>query len=260
MTTTRVTHWDPETYARFRGLRLRPALDLLVQVPDVPAGDIVDLGCGNGSVGLALRQRFPDRVLVGVDRAPEMLEKARDEAHYDTLITAEISTWNPAAPVALIFSNAALHWLPDHDHLMPSLCRFLVKGGVLAVQMPRQYDAPSHRLLRAIAADMFPDRFDFAETAAPVWPASRYIEALSALGQVDAWETEYVHQLEASDVHPVRRFTEGAAMLPFLQAMTLPEQTEFVRRYDAALGAVYHRSKDGSVLFPFRRCFFILRV
>ena len=46
--------WDPEAYARFRDLRLRPALDLLARVPQLPAGDVVDLGCGAGAAGPAL--------------------------------------------------------------------------------------------------------------------------------------------------------------------------------------------------------------
>lgn len=68
--------WNPGAYARFRGLRLRPALDLLAQVPELPPGDVVDLGCGDGAVAEALRARFPDRRLVGVDASPAMLRVA----------------------------------------------------------------------------------------------------------------------------------------------------------------------------------------
>ena len=143
--------WNPEAYARFRGLRLRPALDLLAQVGDLPPGDIIDLGCGDGAAAAALAGRFPGRRLVGVDASPAMLERA---SGYDAKVEADIAGWRPETPPALIFSNAVLHWLPDHAALMPRLARFLAPGGVLAVQMPRQQGAPSHRFLRDIAAAM----------------------------------------------------------------------------------------------------------
>lgn len=260
MTPLAATTWNPETYSRFRGLRLRPALDLLAQVADLPDGDVVDLGCGNGAVGPALRHRFPDRKLIGVDTSPDMLSQAESTGCYDRLVMEDAREWSPKAAPALIFSNAALHWLPDHEKLLPRLATLLVEGGSLAVQMPAQFDAPSHRDLRRIAAEMFPDRFGSGNAQTPVWSAGGYHEALSQLGQVDAWETEYVQRLAPGDGHPVRLFTQGAAMLPFLQKMTDEEQTIFIAQYDRAMERAYPCAADGSVLFPFRRCFFVLRV
>lgn len=255
------TDWNPEAYGRFRGLRLRPALDLLAQVGDLPAGDLVDLGCGDGAVGPALRQRFGGRHLIGVDQSPQMLARAREGGAYDRVAMTDIAAWQPGAPPALIFSNAALHWLPDHAGLMARLADFLAPGGWLAVQMPRQSGAPSHRFLREIAQAMFPDRFDFTGHEPPVGPALVYAGLLAGRGRVDAWETDYVQRLEpASEGHPVRHFTQSTAMRPFLERLTVPEAEAFVARYDAALELAYPRGGDGSVLLPFRRCFFTLRV
>lgn len=249
--------WDPGTYGRFRGLRLRPALDLLAQVGDLPAGDVVDLGCGDGAVAGVLRARFPGARLVGVDASPAMLAEAEG---YDAKITADIAAWRGEG-LALIFSNAALHWLGDHAGLMPRLAAMLVPGGVLAVQMPRQFLAPSHRFLRDIAGALFPDRFDFTQWRAPVAAAAEYHGLLSALGAVEAWETEYVQRLEPwADGHPVRRFTESTAMRPFVEKLGDVETARFVTAYDEALAAAYPAMEDGAVLFPFRRVFFTLRV
>jgi trans-aconitate 2-methyltransferase len=85
--------WNPETYSRFRGLRLRPALDLLMQVEEPAKGDVVDLGCGDGAVIEALRARFPDRTITGIDSSEAMLGKAEG---YDRLVAADIATWEPA--------------------------------------------------------------------------------------------------------------------------------------------------------------------
>lgn len=253
--------WNPETYARFRGLRLRPALDLLAQVGDLPEGAVVDLGCGNGAVGGALAARWPDRTRLGLDASPAMLVKARASGAYTQLIEADAALWRPDAPVALIFSNAALHWLPDHAALFPHLAGLLVPGGTLGVQMPRQWNAPSHRFLRDIAASMFPDRFDFAGYEAPVQPATAYWRMLAPLGRIEAWESDYVQRLEASpDGHPVRHFTQSTAMRPFLAKLNAAEAQAFIHAYDAALAAAYPLMADGAALFTFRRMFFTLTV
>ncbi len=250
--------WNPETYARFRGLRLRPALDLLMQVGGLPDGDIVDLGCGDGAAAGPLRHRYPKPLLVGVDTSPAMLAKAKG---YGALIEADAAVWKVERPVAMIFSNAALHWLADHATLMPRLASMLAPGGVLAVQMPRQYFAPSHRFLRDIAAAMFPDRFDFVHYEPPVMPAQGYWQILRRLGEVQAWETEYLQHLDPTDaMHPVHAFTQSTAMRPFVDKMTGAEALAYEAAYDQAVSAAYPLLLDGSCLMPFRRVFFTLKV
>ena len=130
--------WNPTAYLAFNDLRLRPALDLLSAVPDIPDGDVVDLGCGAGTVGTALAQRFQGHRLIGIDSSATMLERAKDVPAYHRLERADIADWTPDRRPALIFSNAVLHWLPEHGHLFPRLANALVPGGVLAIQMPRQ--------------------------------------------------------------------------------------------------------------------------
>ena len=250
--------WDPGAYARFRAERLRPALDLMMQIETPPAGGVFDLGCGDGAVAGALRARFPKRRLVGVDASPAMLAKAKG---YDQTILADIAGWQPEEKVAVIFSNAALHWLEDHASLLPRLADMLEPGGVLAVQMPRQFGAPSHRFLRDIAGSMFPDKFDFSRYAAPVAPALDYLRMLRPLGQVAAWETDYVQHLAPTEgEHPVRAFTRSTAMRPIAEALGKSEMTAFLAAYDAALSAAYPPEADGSVLFTFRRVFFTVKV
>jgi trans-aconitate 2-methyltransferase len=253
--------WNPGTYARFRGLRLRPALDLLARVEDIPpGGPVVDLGCGAGAVGPVLTERFHDHRLIGVDTSPAMLAEAGKTGAYDWLTQADIADWQPGGDgphPALIFSNAALHWLGAHEDLMPRLVELLAPGGVLAVQMPGQFDAPSHRLLREIAGEMFPDRFAMADWMPPVAAPEDYARLLAPFGTVEAWETTYVHRLDpVVTEHPVRRFTEATAMRPFLEKMRPDEAAEFVSAYEAELSAAYPVEEDGTVLFAFRRVFF----
>ncbi len=247
--------WNPEIYARFRDLRLRPALDLLAQVPALPKGDIVDLGCGNGVVGAALKARFARR-LRGVDNSASMLAEAAKTGHYNKLEELDIAKWQGEA--ALIFSNAALHWLPGHGVLFPKLASMLPAGGVLAVQMPRQFAAPSHVLLRELAQAFFPDRFDYRAYSPPVAPPQKLAEALAPLGELNIWETSYFQYLAAGEGHPVRRFTMSTAARPILARLDESEQKRFLVAYDEALLQAYPLARDGGCTFPFLRQFIVL--
>lgn len=259
-TAERTKDWNPGAYSRFHDLRLRPGLDLLNAVSQMVAGDVVDLGCGNGALVEALRIRAAGRHLIGVDSSPAMLEKARETKRYDALVISDAATWHPAQPPGLIFSNAALHWVGDHERLMPRLASCLAPGGTLAVQMPHQNKAPSHRVWLDLAQEMFPGRVEKMGTPGVMAPV-RYEELLSPLGQFRLWETEYFQRLTAeSGSHPVRRFTESTYARPVLQALESDERETLIARYEEAMGAAYPLRADGSVLFPLRRMFFTLTV
>ncbi|MDV7145178.1 methyltransferase domain-containing protein [Tropicimonas sp. TH_r6] len=252
--------WNPESYLAFSDLRLRPALDLLCAVPDIPQGDIVDLGCGAGNIGAALAARFPGRRLIGLDRSTAMLETAGKALAYDRIEQADITTWTPARRPALIYSNAVLHWLPEHGQLLPRLLGELVPGGVLAVQMPRQQDSPAQRILREVAAELFPERFDWSGWQAPVAAPAEYASLLDPVGALALWETEYFQRLEPSpEGHPVRLFSQSTAARPMLEKMTEQEAIAYLVACDGALEQAYPTRADGSVFYPFRRIFFTLR-
>jgi trans-aconitate 2-methyltransferase len=259
-TTAKTSDWNPGAYARFHDLRLRPGLDLLNAVGRMGAGDICDLGCGNGALGEALRARAGGRQVVGVDASPAMLDKARAAHGYDSVQQADIRDWHPRRAPGLIFSNAALHWVGGHEQLMPKLARMLGKGGTLAVQMPHQNKAPSHRVWLSLVEEMFPGRVEKMGTPGVMAPV-KYEELLSPLGQFRLWETEYYQRLVAEPgSHPVRRFTESTYARPVLQALGEDEKAQLIHRYEEVMHAAYPVRTDGSVLFPFRRLFFTLTV
>lgn len=252
------TDWNPGTYHRFRGLRLRPALDLMRSIGPLPEGDVVDLGCGSGAVGPALNQLR--RRLIGVDTSPAMLDHAERTGCYDTTEEVDLTEWRAETPPALIFTNAALHWVGDHETLLPRLAGMLTKGGVLAVQLPNQNRAPSHRLWLQIADELFPRRIDHARLPGILLPAE-YHRLLRPLGEVTLWETEYYQELAPdAEGHPVRRFTEATFARPILAALSEDEQARLIAEYERVIGKAYPAGPNGSVLFPFRRLFFTLIV
>ncbi|SDF93862.1 trans-aconitate 2-methyltransferase [Alloyangia pacifica] len=252
------TDWNPGTYHRFRGLRLRPALDLLRALGPLPEGAVIDLGCGAGDVGPALSGL--GRRLEGVDLSPAMLESARATGCYDALHEADLSAWAPDGPPALIFSNAALHWLKGHETLLPRLLLMLAPGGTLAVQVPAQNNAPSHRMWLALADEHFPGRVDHAKIPGILRPAE-YHALLEPLGEVALWETEYYQLLDPQEEgHPVRHFTQATFARPVLEALTPAEQAQLIAAYEEVIAKVYPVDPQGRALFPFRRLFFTVTV
>lgn len=252
-----MTDWNPETYERFRGFRLRPPLDLLGRIPELPEGDVIDLGCGSGAFGPALAARYPDRRVIGTDLSPAMLAKAEACGAYDALVQGDIATWRADDPAALIFSNAALQWLGDHQTLLPTLFSQLAKGGMLAVQMPHQNNAPSHCLWGELFASLFPGK------PLPNLPGllepHLYFRLLSPLGDLQMWETEYYQVLDpTAPGHPVRLFTESTFARAYLEGLNSDEQAKMVKAYDDVVEETYPQKENGTVLFPFRRLFFIL--
>ncbi|GGG68013.1 trans-aconitate 2-methyltransferase [Salipiger pallidus] len=256
MSQTGTTDWDPGLYHEFRGLRLRPATDLLRSVGVLPEGDIIDLGCGSGAAGPAL-QRLKRR-LVGVDLSPSMLAKARATGCYAELSEGDLTTWQPQTPPALIFTNAALQWAPDHETLLPRLAGMLAPGGTLAVQVPNQNNAPSHRFWLTLAEEMFPGRVD-RDSIPSVLLGAEYHRLLRPFGHVTLWETEYYQELTPeTSGHPVRRFTESSFARPVLSVLDEDERKRLVAAYDRVIGSAYPIQPNGNVLFPFRRMFLTL--
>ena len=259
--------WDPAQYLKFAGDRMRPAVDLLVRVPLTAPRRIVDLGCGTGNVTRLIAERFPGAAITGVDRSAAMLERAQGEARPGERIRwrlADLAHWTvtdgEAAP-DLIYSNAALHWLDDHPRLFPRLLAALGAGGVLAVQMPNQFGAPSHTALAELAnAPRWRTLLAPAVRGVPVAPLAAYYEWLLPQARaVDAWTTEYLHVLPAGadGEHPVLAWTRGTALTPFLALLDAERQRAFLDDYRVRVEAAYPRREDGSVLFPFRRQFIV---
>jgi len=235
-------------------------MDLLNSVGQMGAGDVVDLGCGNGQMGPSLAALASGRQVIGVDASPAMLEKAKQAKGYTSLQQADIREWHPRRAPGLLYSNAALHWIDDHTKLMPRLLSMLGKGGTLAVQLPHQNNAPSHRVWLSLAEELFPGRVDTVGTPGVLKPV-QYDELLAPKGRFRMWETEYYQRLKAeAESHPVRRYTESTYARPVLDALDADERVALIKRYEEVMNSAYPVRTDGTVLFPFRRLFFTLTI
>lgn len=249
--------WSPERYLAFADHRTRPAIDLLGRVPLRQPERVADLGCGPGNSTRLLVERWPAATVIGIDSSSDMLASARRSGVGATWVEADIAAWAPDGALDLIYSNAALHWVGGHETLLPRLLGCLRPGGVLAVQMPRNFEAPSHTLLRATAAsgpwaDRLAKMLDWQPVAAPDWYYDLLAPQAAAL---DIWETVYLHVLEGDD--PVLRWTRSTALRRMVQALDVEDCAAFEAAYAVRLRAAYPRRADGRTLFPFRRLFLV---
>ncbi len=256
--------WDPSQYAVFADHRNRPFADLLSRVTVAAPEVVVDLGCGNGPLTLSLAERWPGARVVGVDHSPQMLTAARDLDPHGRVewVEADLATWDPTSLGAtpdVVITNAALQWVPGHLDLLGGWVEALAPGGWLAVQVPGNFDAPSHALMREVAAG-HPRAADLAaaldRNASPA--PSAYLEVLAGLGcVVDVWETTYLQVLDPAgdQPSPVLEWVRGTGLRPVLGTLQGEhERAAFVDAYDQRLRAAYPRTPAGVVL-PFRRIF-----
>jgi trans-aconitate 2-methyltransferase len=251
--------WDPAQYLRFSDERLRPALDLLARVPVQAPTRVVDLGCGAGNVTTILKARFPAAEVTGVDSSAAMLDKARAAAPDCRFVQGGFESWEPEAPVDLLFSNAALHWTGDHDTLFPRLLGLLAPGGCVAVQMPAMHDAPLRRLQPEIAAagPWAPALRGLASAPAILQPGEYWDILKPRAASLDIWETIYLHALTGPDA--VGEWASGSSLRPFLDPLTDELRTGFRRAYAASMAVHYPPRADGTTLLPFRRLFLLAR-
>jgi trans-aconitate 2-methyltransferase len=250
--------WYPDLYLRFANERTRPAMELLARVPLTAPGSVIDLGCGPGNSTALLAARWPAAQIEGLESSPEMLAKAQASSVRVRFVNGEVESWNPSAPYDVVFSNATLHWIGTHRALLPRLMHHVADGGVLAFQVPRNFDAPSHVLMRDVAnTGPWAAKLAHARRVNVLSPAD-YFAILAPLSTaLDIWETTYLHVLEGDD--PVLAWVSGTGLRPFLEPLDAQEREAFVAQYRARLREAYPRRGEGKTLLPFQRLFAVAR-
>lgn len=248
--------WDKNLYYRFRAQRTQPSIDLAARITLQRPSRVIDLGCGPGNSTGVLRQRWAEASIVGLDNSEEMIRSARASDTDAEWVKSDIGNWHSDTKFDVVFSNAALQWVPDHERLIPRLVEQVASPGVLAVQLPDHYDSPLFRVLIEVANDdRWSDRMSDARQSLTRNPLSFYYDLLSPLGgEVEIWTTEYQHILSSHE--DILTWHRGTGMRPYLEVLSREEQTEFERLVLEGYQRAFPVAADGNVLFPFRRLFF----
>ena len=252
--------WNPERYLSFADQRGRPFFDLVSRVGAEAPRRVVDLGCGPGNLTVTLRQRWPDVAIEALDSSPEMVAAARERGLDAAL--GDVTTWEPRPDTDVVLANAVLQWVPEHVELLCRWAAQLAPGAWIGMQVPGNFDAPSHRAVREVAT-----RAEFSEALRDmrfrddliVETPLRYAEILTGAGcAVDAWETTYVHELTGEN--PVLGWISGTALTEVEARLTPAAFGEYRRQIIPLLAAAYPPRSDGRTFYPFRRIFVVARV
>jgi trans-aconitate 2-methyltransferase len=273
--------WDPGQYRRFADERSRPFHELLARVGASDPGLVADLGCGPGELTAELARRWPSATVTGVDSSPDMIAAARagqrgvpdgasgkpagtrpgppdPAAQRIRYVLGDLRDWQPDEPAGVILANAVLQWLPDQLEVVARWPGLLAPGGWLAVQVPGNFDQPSHQILRDLAATpRWRPLLRGVQLNRQSTEPAQYLDLLGRAGcEVDAWETTYLHLLPGQD--PVTEWYKGSGLRPVLAALDDEPAARFLAEYGAAARAAYPAQPYGTVL-PFRRVFAVAR-
>ena len=241
--------WNPQQYEKFISAREAPFVDLLALIAVRPGMRVVDLGCGPGTLTRKLVEALPGAQIVGIDSSASMLQSAAALAGERlTFAPGSIEAFADGGVVGgsfdLIFSNAALHWVPDHATLLPKLAARLAAGGQLAVQLPADDDNST----RTIFADAAGWRFEMATL-----DISAYAQLLYSAGLVEQTVYEKIYPHIMADADALLEWARGTALLPYLDRLPPAQRDPYLDEVRRRLRA---RHPEKPVFFPFRRIIF----
>ena len=249
--------WDAGHYLRFADARTLPAIDLLSRIELEAPRSVVDLGCGPGNSTGLLKQRWPGASVTGLDSSTNLLDAALRDYPNIAFVTGDIATWTADEAPDVVFANASLQWVGDHERLIPHLFDQAAPGGIFAVQMPRNHDFATHALMRQVAANgEWRDRLAGARDPSPVKAPEFYYDLLAPRSAAfTIWETNYIQVMDG--VEAIIAWLHGTGLRPFLARLTEAERSVFLERYAALLKEAYPAQADGKILLPYPRLFFI---
>ncbi len=251
--------WDPDLYLKFRNERAQPVLDLVSRIDLARPGSILDVGCGPGSSTAILAARWPNARITGIDNSEAMIRQSR--AKYPDLDwrVADARTFSAPETFDLVFANAVIHWIPDHERLLARLFHMASANGFLAVQMPLSSEMKIAELIENAFRTASPGRtFDIGNYIHS-HPVEFYVRVASSLSaHFNLWTTTYFHTMDS--VGAICEMMRSTRMRPYLdQLQSDREKAAFERILTEAIDRTYDKLGGGKVVFPFKRLFLLIR-
>jgi trans-aconitate 2-methyltransferase len=243
--------WDPAQYNRFKDEREQPFWDLAALLRPAPSPTVVDLGCGDGRLTAALHRALAAGHTLGIDNSPAMIAATANHASEGVAFElGDIEPWEAPGGYEIVFSNAALHWLPDHRAVLRRWLGSLRPGGQLAVQVPANADHPAHRLAAELAAELIPDPPPDPVSGNVLAPEA-YSALLDELGCADQQVRlqVYAHHLDSTE--DVVEWLKGSTLTRFKASLGPEGWQQFVDSYRARLPA--QLGNRSPYLYTFKR-------
>lgn len=244
--------WNPERYGRFAAERRLPFDDLVALLQPARAARLLDLGCGTGDLTRLLHERLGATETLGVDSSAAMLERAAALAGGGLRFVEGDAGAFCDGHWDLVFSNAALHWVEDHERLLPRLAGLVAPGGQLAVQVPCNDHHPSHAVARAVAAESpFHEALGGWTRQSPVLTPERYAEQLARLGFTARRVRLEVYGHELASRDEVVEWVRGTTLTDYERRLPAGLWPTFLSRYRVLLAAAL--PDDRPFLYTYRR-------
>jgi len=238
VTTKPSSVWDPGQYNRFADERELPFWDLVALIE--PTDDhpmVVDLGCGDGRLTDALAVHLDAQHALGIDASARMLDQAATRARDGLEFSAgDLATWSGHG-LDVVLSNAALHWVPDHESVLERWRDALRPRGQLAVQMPTNADHASHRISRDLALEWLGSAAPPDPVATNVLAPERYADLLDRLGFTRQHVRLQVYGHHLASSAEVVEWTRGSSLTRFASVFDAAEFERFVDEYRRRLVA-----------------------
>lgn len=252
--------WKPNLYLTFERERTQPSIDLVMRIDNENPNRIIDIGCGPGNSTNVLKTRWANAEIIGIDSSKSMIEQAKKNYEDIKWVCDDASQdLSKLGLFDIVFSNAAIQWIPNQHLLLPNLFCILNKDGVLAVQVPCTKSIPIYTELKIlVSTSKWQKHFNsLSSTNSTIHTADFYYNILSGLTeQIDLWETDYYHVMNSHQ--DIVKWYSGSGLRPYLDCLTEESiKLEFISDYENVLKNSYPLQKDNKVLFPFTRIFFI---
>ena len=250
--------WNPDLYLRFDKERIQPSIDLVSRIKIDNPSKIIDIGCGPGNSTQILVQKWPDSFIIGVDNSPAMIEKAKKDYPNQNWKLLDAGKDEIPDTYDLIFSNATIQWIPNHAELFKKLFHNLNEKGLIAIQIPLFWDMPLGKAIEKIAKDSL---WNLATRGVSelftIHNYSYYFDQLSLLtNEIDIWETYYMHIMDSH--FSILEMIKSTGLKPYLDRLkTEKDKKDFEAQVLKEITSNYTIQKNGKVIFPFKRLFFI---
>jgi len=250
--------WSSEQYLKFKTERTQPAIDLVNRINMVNPKKILDIGCGPGNSTEVLYNKYPGAYILGVDKSEEMIKTARIK--YPGLnfkicdVSKDLSQLD--SDFDIVFSNACIQWIPDHKHLLKNMLNLLNRNGVLAVQIPMNYNEPIHKTIDEVASSEKWKKYFIEPRIFYTLSQSEYYDLLFEISEeFFIWETVYYHVMKSHN--DILEWYRGTGLRPYLNALPDVKKTVFKSELMEILMQRYPKQKNGDIIFRFPRFFFI---
>ncbi len=251
-----MTDWNPNLYLQYNDQRLQPSVDLVSRIQLKNPVKILDYGCGPGNSTQVLRAKWPHADILGTDCSEAMIQKAKASYSGMNWDQQDITVWEPDEKQDLVFSNAVIQWIFNHETLIPRLIGMTKTNGAVAFQIPQYDTMPVATIIDEEFHMLYPKSTFSIHSIFEFHDAPYYYEKFhEQFTRMELWKTSYIHEMKSYG--DIVAMIESTGLRPYLEKTEEKKKKVFLDNIMKQLPKFYKQFRNGNVLFPFERLFVI---